>query len=281
MTEKPNSFHLHLVSDATGETINSVARACLVQFEDVEPIEHHWSLIRTGRQMVKVLDGIRGNPGLVLFTLVNEELRVTLQEGCRRLQVSCIPVLDPVIGALASFLGRQSRGLPGRQHELDAEYFGRIDAMSFALAHDDGQSSWDYNDADVILVGVSRTSKTPTCIYLANRGIKAANVPIVPDCPVPPELLAAKHPLVIGLTKDPNQLVQVRRNRLKLLAQDAETDYVDPELVRKEVVQARRLCGQHGWPIIDVSRRSIEETAATILQMLSQHRDGEAPGAAD
>lgn len=281
MAEKTNSFHLHLVSDATGETINSVARACLAQFEGVEPVEHNWSLIRTGRQMAKVLQGIKEHPGLVLFTLVNEELRIALQDGCRRLQVSCIPVLDPVIGALGSFLGRQSRGLPGRQHELDAEYFGRIDAMSFALAHDDGQSSWDYNEADVILVGVSRTSKTPTCIYLANRGIKAANVPIVPDCPVPPELLAAKRPLVVGLTKDPNQLIQVRRHRLRLLSQAEETDYVDPELVRKEVLQARRLCGQQGWPIIDVSRRSIEETAATIMQMLSQHRNGEAPGAGD
>jgi len=282
MAANGNSFHLHLVSDATGETINSVARACLAQFEDdVEPIEHHWSLIRTGRQMAKVLDGIKDTPGLVLFTLVNEELRTALQEGCRKLQVTCIPVLDPVIGALAAFLGRQSRGLPGRQHELDAEYFGRIDAMSFALAHDDGQSSWDYNEADVILVGVSRTSKTPTCIYLANRGIKAANVPIVPDCPVPPELMTAKRPLIVGLTKDPNQLIQVRRHRLRLLAQDEETDYVDPELVKKEVLQARRLCGEHGWPIIDVSRRSIEETAATILQMLSEHRNGDSISAGD
>jgi regulator of PEP synthase PpsR (kinase-PPPase family) len=282
MAANGNSFHLHLVSDATGETINSVARACLAQFEDdVEPIEHHWSLIRTGRQMTKVLDGIRDTPGLVLFTLVNEELRTALQEGCRKLQVTCIPVLDPVIGALAAFLGRQSRGLPGRQHELDAEYFARIDAMSFALAHDDGQSSWDYNDADVILVGVSRTSKTPTCIYLANRGIKAANVPIVPDCPVPPELMTAKRPLIVGLTKDPNQLIQVRRHRLRLLSQDEETDYVDPERVKKEVLQARRLCGEHGWPIIDVSRRSIEETAATILQMLSEHRNGDSISAGD
>lgn len=282
MATNNTSFHLHLVSDATGETINSVARACLAQFEDdVEAIEHHWSLIRTGRQMAKVLDGIKDHPGLVLFTLVNDELRSALQEGCRKLQVTCIPVLDPVIAALAAFLGRQSRGLPGRQHELDAEYFGRIDAMSFALAHDDGQSSWDYNDADVILVGVSRTSKTPTCIYLANRGIKAANVPIVPDCPVPPELMTAKRPLVVGLTKDPNQLIQVRRHRLRLLAQDEETDYVDPELVRREVLQARRLCGEHGWPIIDVSRRSIEETAATILQMLTEHRNGDSVSAAD
>jgi hypothetical protein len=275
------TYHLHLVSDATGETISSVARACLAQFEEVDPVEHNWTLIRTQRQMEKVLDGIRENPGLVLYTLVNEELRAALQEGCRRLQTTCIPVLDPVIGALGAYFGRQSRGQPGRQHELDAEYFGRIDAMNFALAHDDGQSSWDYDEADVILVGVSRTSKTPTCIYLANRGIKAANVPIVPDFPLPAELLAAKKPLIIGLTKDPTQLVQVRRNRLRLLSQEEETDYVDPEMVRREVIQARRICAEHGWPIIDVTRRSIEETAATILQMLSQHRNGETLGDGD
>jgi len=274
MNNGRRTFHLHLVSDATGETINSVARACLVQFEGVEPIEHSWTLIRTPGQMDKVLAGIEANPGLVLFTMVNEQLRTALQEGCRRLQVGCIPVLDPVIGALANYLGLQSRGLPGRQHELDAEYFGRIDAMSFALNHDDGQSSWDYEDADVILVGVSRTSKTPTCIYLANRSVKAANVPIVPGCPLPPELLTARRPLIVGLTKEPMQLIQVRRNRLRMLAQAEETDYVDPEVVKREVAAARRLCAEHGWPVIDVSRRSIEETAATIMQMLSQHRGG-------
>jgi len=269
-------FHLHLVSDATGETINSVARACLVQFEGIEPSEHTWSLIRTPGQMDKVIAGIAAHPGPVLFTMVNEQLRTLLQDGCRRLQVPCIPVLDPVIAALGTYLGMQSRGLPGRQHELDAEYFSRIDAMSFALSHDDGQSSQNYNDADVILVGVSRTSKTPTCIYLANRGIKAANVPIVPGCPVPPELLTARRPMVVGLTKDPAQLVQVRRNRLHLLSQAEDTDYVDPEVVRKEVAQARRLCAENNWTVLDVTRRSIEETAASIIQMLSKHRGGEA-----
>jgi regulator of PEP synthase PpsR (kinase-PPPase family) len=179
-----------------------------------------------------------------------------------------------VIGALGTYLGMQSRGLPGRQHELDAEYFSRIDAMSFALSHDDGQSSQNYGDADVILVGVSRTSKTPTCIYLANRGIKAANVPVVPGCPLPSELLMAKRPLIVGLTKDPIQLVQIRRNRLHMLAHADETDYVDPEVVKREVAAARRLCTEHGWPVIDVSRRSIEETAATIIQMLARHRGG-------
>jgi len=268
-------FHLHLVSDATGETINSLARACLVQFEGVDAVEHAWTLVRTRGQLDKVLAGIAAHPGVVLFTMVNEGMRLALQDGCRHLQVPCIPVLDPVIGALASFLGVEARGQPGRQHALDAEYFGRIDAMSYALAHDDGQSTYDLDGADVVLVGVSRTSKTPTCIYLANRGIKAANVPTVPGCPLPPELLRVKRPLIIGLTKDPTQLVQVRRNRLRVLAQDEETDYVDIESVRREVSEARRLFGTHGWPVIDVSRRSIEETAATIIQMLSRHRGGD------
>ncbi|HEX6094216.1 MAG TPA: pyruvate, water dikinase regulatory protein [Dongiaceae bacterium] len=274
--EPAKIFHLHLVSDATGETINSVARACLAQFDKVEPHEHAWTLIRTSKQLEKVLAGIEAHPGPVLFTMVNEKLRMELVAGCHRLQVPCIPVLDPVIMALASHLGMQAQGLPGRQHELDAEYFGRIDAMNFALSHDDGQSAQDYDLADVILVGVSRTSKTPTCIYLANRGIKAANVPIVPGCPVPPELLTARRPMVVGLTKDPAQLVQVRRNRLHLLSQAEDTDYVDPEVVRKEVAQARRLCAENNWTVLDVTRRSIEETAASIIQMLSKYRGGEA-----
>jgi regulator of PEP synthase PpsR (kinase-PPPase family) len=272
MNDQVRRFHLHLVSDATGETINSVARACLVQFEGVDAIEHVWPLIRTVGQMDRVLADVKDHPGIVLFTLVNPDLRERLREGCRDLQMPCIAVLDPVILALAGFLGLQASGQPGLQHELDAQYFARIDAMTFALVHDDGQSARSYNEADVILIGVSRTSKTPTCIYLANRGIKAANVPIVPGCPVPDELLAARRPLVVGLTKDPGQLIHIRRNRLRLLAQDEQTDYVDPDAVREEVAQARRLCAENRWPVLDVTRRSIEETAATIIQMLGEHR---------
>jgi [pyruvate, water dikinase]-phosphate phosphotransferase / [pyruvate, water dikinase] kinase len=265
-------FHLHLVSDATGDTVHSVARACLVQFEDAEAIEHIWSMVRTKNQIERVITGIEANPGVVLFTLVNDALRAPLQEGCRRLQVPAIPVLDPVIGVLAAHLGRQSRGLPGRQHLLDSEYFARIDAMTFALNHDDGQSSWGLNDADVVLVGVSRTSKTPTCIYLANRGIKAANIPIVPNVALPPELFTAGRPLIVGLTNDPERLIQVRRNRLSMLHQDERTDYTDVEAVRQEVTQARRLFAEKRWPVIDVSRRSIEETAAAILKLLARRQ---------
>lgn len=267
------AYHLHLVSDATGETINSVARACLVQFKGVEPIEHVWSLVRTRTQMEKVVAGVSRHPGAVLFTLVDDELRALLLEGCRDIGVPCIPVLDPVIHALASYFHVGISGKPGLQHTLDSEYFERIEAMNFALSHDDGQMTGQLGEADVILLGVSRTSKTPTCIYLANRGIKAANIPVVPGLPLPEELWSTHGPLVIGLTKDPARLVQVRRQRLHLLSEGhSETDYVDLESVRREVAEARKLFAKHDWPVIDITRRSIEETAATIMSHLSRHR---------
>jgi hypothetical protein len=267
------SYHLHLVSDATGETINSVTRACLVQFRGIEPVEHVWSLVRTRSQMDRVVNGIHQHPGPVLFTLVNDELRAKLVEGTRDLGVPCIPVLDGVIHALAAYFGLPISGKPGLQHVMDTEYFERIEAMNYTLSHDDGQSTARLEDADVILVGVSRTSKTPTCIYLANRGVKAANIPYVPGIPLPEDLFRVSKPLVVGLTKDPQRLVQVRRQRLNMLPeQAAETDYVDLEQVREEVQEARRLFARRGWPVIDVTRRSIEETAATIMTYHSRHR---------
>ncbi len=265
-------FHLHLVSDSTGDTVHSVARACLVQFEETQPIEHVWSMVRTRSQVDRVIAGVEAYPGLVLFTLVNDALRQELQDGCRRLQVPAIPVLDPVIGALAAHLGRQARGLPGQQHLLDSEYFARIDAMTFAIAHDDGQSNWGIDNADVCLVGVSRTSKTPTCLYLANRGIKAANIPFVPGVPLPPELLRATRPLIVGLTNDPERLILLRRNRLTMLDHNEETEYTDIEAVRAEVREARRVFAERHWPVIDVTRRSIEETAAAISKLLTRRQ---------
>ena len=275
-------FHLHLVSDATGETLNSITRACLVQFEDADPIEHSWTLIRTTGQMQKVLQGIQQNRGLVLYTIVDDKLRSLLVSSCRDLGVTVVPVLDPVMTALAGHFGKTARGLSGRQHAMDQEYFNRIEAMDYALSHDDGQSARNLEEADVVLIGVSRSSKTPTCVYLANRGIRAANVPIVPGCPLPPELFHVKRPLVVGLTKDPGQLVQIRKNRLQMIAKDEDSDYVDLAAVREEVVQARRLCVEHGWTVLDVTRRSIEETAATIIQLLQEHRQlhGAAPAIA-
>jgi len=267
------TFHIHLVSDSTGETVDHVSRASLVQFPDIEAVEHVWTLVRSTEQLEKVIRSIEENPGFVLYTFVNQQHSELLEEGCRRLQVPCVSVLDPIIAALGTYLNAKTLARPGGQHVMDAEYFSRIEAMQYALAHDDGQSTWDLEEADIILLGVSRTSKTPTSIYLANRGIKTANIPIVPGCPIPEELFNVSSPLVVGLTKDPKRLVEIRRQRLKLLDQDENTDYVDIEMVSKEISDARRLYAKHEWEVINVSRKSIEETAATVIQLYQEYRE--------
>ena len=260
-------FHMHLVSDATGETCITIARAAAAQFQGVDAVEHLWSLVRTESQLRRVLAHVEAEPGVVMFTLVDPQLRALLHEECRRIDVPCIPLLDTVIAALSGFLGIESRNQPGRQHVMDAAYLKRIEAMNFALGHDDGRSSATLGEADIVLVGVSRTSKTPTCFYLANRGLKAANVPVVPACPLPPELGGLTDALVVGLTCHPEQLIDVRRSRMRMIGDIGETGYVDPLQVEEEVRQARRLFAEAGWPVIDVTRRSIEETAAAILQL--------------
>lgn len=272
MADQSGQFHLHLVSDATGETIQSIARACLVQFDRVETVEHFWNLVRSSHQLDLAIEEIGVHRGMVLYTLVDDILEERLERFCRENAIPCISVLDPVMVAFAQHLGMPSKHRPGRQHSLDAAYFGRIEAMDYALAHDDGNAARDLHNADVVLVGVSRTSKTPTCLYLANRGIRAANVPYVPGAPLPSELTELGDKLVVGLTKDPEQLVQLRRNRIRTLHQGQSTDYVDLERVRDEVVEARRLYARKGWPVIDVTRRAIEETAAEITRLLSRRR---------
>jgi [pyruvate, water dikinase]-phosphate phosphotransferase / [pyruvate, water dikinase] kinase len=269
--------HLHLVSDATGDTIAAVARACTIQFDQVDIVTHAWNLVRNERQMDRVIEAIRAEPGVVMFTIVEEGLRRRLQDFCREAQIPSIPVLDPLINALGAHLGVPSLSKPGRQHVLDAEYFGRMDAMEWTLIHDDGQMYWDLHEADVILVGVSRTSKTPTCFYLANRGVKAANIPFVPGVPLPEELYKLTRPLIVGLNKDPEGLIEIRRTRLKMMTNEEESNYVDPEFVRREITEARREFSKNRWPVISVSRRSIEETAAEIMMLLARKRGEDKP----
>ncbi|MEM7441995.1 MAG: pyruvate, water dikinase regulatory protein [Pseudomonadota bacterium] len=272
MVDNDKEFHLHLVSDATGETIQSIARACLAQFDRVATVEHFWNLVRSDRQLDLVIEEITAHPGMVLYTLVDDKLQERLKRYCQENRIPCVSVLDPIMEAFGEHLGVAGKQRPGRQHSLDAAYFGRIEAMDYALAHDDGNAVRDIHSADVVLVGVSRTSKTPTCLYLANRGIKAANIPYVPGSPLPTEMAELGNQLVVGLTKDPEQLVQLRRNRIRTLHQGQSTDYVNPERVRDEVVEARRFYARKGWPVIDVTRRAIEETAAEITRLLSRRR---------
>lgn len=264
--------HVHLISDATGETVTAVAKACCAQFDQMKPILQTHALVRSPKQVAQVLNEIEASPGLVMFTVVNDEIRQRLEEGCAKLQVPCIPVLDPVIGALGVYLGAESQQRPGLQHEMDQEYFQRIDALNFNMSHDDGQNAHELSESDVILVGVSRTSKTPTCMYLANRGIRAANIPLIKGQLPQVDFSSLTGPLIIGLTANPEHLVQIRRNRLLSYEDLPEGDYVELGQVREEVTEARRLFARHNWPVIDVTRRSIEETAAAILNLYS-HRD--------
>jgi regulator of PEP synthase PpsR (kinase-PPPase family) len=263
-------LHLHLLSDSTGETLEMIAKAALSQFDDSDVIRHFWPMVRSQQHLDRILADIAANPGLVLFTMVNHEIRGLLEDRCRALGLPAVPALDAVLGALEDMLGQQAKARPGRQHALDAAYFARVEAIQFTIAHDDGVAWEDWEEADIVLAGVSRSSKTPTSIYLANRGYRVANIPIVVESPPPQALYGLRRPLVVGLTTAPERLIQVRRNRLLSLNQAPDTAYVDVSRVAGEVQYARRMFADNGWPVIDVTRRSIEETAAAIINLLKE-----------
>ncbi len=268
-------FHLYLISDATGTTLQGLARAVLSQFDDIHPVERFWPMVRSEAQLMRALDDLRDHPGPVLFTIIDKKLRRIIQDTCKELDVPCMPVLDPVLRGMGAYLGLQPRGVPGLQHTLDQAYFERMDAVDFAIAFDDGQDFDGIGEADVILVGVSRTSKTPTCIYLARRGIRAANIPLSMETPFPEHLLQHKKPLFVGLTESPERLVHLRRMRLNAAEDDQryqDNTYLDQDHVEDEIRYARRLFSKHGWPVIDVTRRSVEETAAEIQILFQNHK---------
>ena len=263
-------FHVHLVSDSTGETLNAMLKATASQFAAAKPLEHIYALVRSRAQMEKTLAEIEASPGLVLYTIINPELRRLLEIRCSELQTPAISILDPLLNAFTEYLGLQQSLRPGAQHQLDDAYFKRISALDYTLSHDDGQMMWDLEPADVVLVGVSRTSKTPTCMYLANRGVKAANVPLVPTSDPPPELFGLRKPLVVGLIASAERLAQIRKSRLgEMKATSAAEEYSDLDVIRQEVLRAKRLYAKNRWPVIDVTRKSVEETAAAILTKLS------------
>jgi [pyruvate, water dikinase]-phosphate phosphotransferase / [pyruvate, water dikinase] kinase len=270
----PRSFHLHMISDATGETLVNIAKAVRVQYAQVRAIEHLHPLVRSQRELERVLKDVEAAPGIVLYTIFNRALADHLEAECKRLNIPCVAALKPILQVFESYLGTKSTPTVGGQHVLDADYFRRIEALNFTMVHDDGHLPANLNDADIVLVGISRTSKTPTAIYLANRGYKTANVPLVPGLMVPPELEMPTKAFVVGLVASPERISQVRQNRVIEQAHNHLEEYVDREAIAAEIAQTRQLCARHGWPIIDVTRRSIEETAAAILRL---YHDREAP----
>ena len=265
-----NYFHLHLVSDSTGETLIAVSRAAAAQYQSVSAIEHVYPLVRTEVQLDRILQALENSPGIVLYTLVDQVLAKRLESACAEYGCPCLSVLDQVLTIFQAYLGLTYTHRPGAQHVLNSDYFKRIDALNYTMMHDDGQQGQDLDAADIILVGISRTSKTPTSIYLANRGYKTANVPLVPGIPLPESLETVKKPLVVGLVASPERIVQIRQNRLLTLKAPDDSPYIDKVAVTEEITYSRRLCGRNNWPMIDVTRRSIEETAAAVIDL---HRD--------
>ena len=265
-------FHLHLVSDSTGETLIAASRAAAAQYQGVASIEHVYPLVRTLSQLDRIIGEIENAPGIVLFTLVDPDLSQRLEVSCEASGSPCLSVLGPILTLFKSYLGQSSTPRAGAQHMLNADYFKRIDALNFSMMNDDGQLPENLEHADIVLLGVSRTSKTPTSIYLANRGYKTANVPVVPHVPLPPALQSLRRPLIVGLIASPERIIQIRQNRLLSLNANSQTEYVDRVAVAEEIAGSRRLFAEKGWPTIDVTRRSIEETAAAILDLFREHR---------
>lgn len=273
MNNPQSFFHLHLISDATGETLIAAGRAAAAQYPNARSIEHIYPLIRSERQLLKVLEDIDAEPGIVLYTIIDEQLATLLDKRCAEIGVPSVSVLEPVLSIFQSYLGAPSGRRVGAQHVLDAEYFRRIDALNFSMEHDDGQLPTNIEDADIVLIGISRTSKTPTSIYLANRGLKTANVPIVVGVPIPEALVDAQKPLIVGLIASTDRISQVRKNRILGAVHGYDSrSYVDRAQISEELSYARQLCDRHGWPMIDVTRRSIEETAAAVVALLGKAR---------
>jgi len=264
----PSYFHLHLISDATGETLTTMAKAAAVQYSQVRPIEYVHPLVSTEKQLERVLKEVEQAPGIVLYTIVKKELIEEIERRCRELKVPSLHVLQPIMKVFESYLGAPQTPVVAGQHLVDADYFRRIDALNFAMAHDDGQLPEDLSTADIIILGVSRTSKTPTSIYLAQRGYKTANLPLVPDIELPAALTEPHTAFVVGLVASPERIAEIRRNRVQLLADRNLDDYVDRTRIAAEIAHSKRLCLRHGWPVIDVTRRSVEETAAAIIRLL-------------
>lgn len=270
-------YRIHMISDSTGETIAAALRATVAMFQDVRVTYRRHVMIRSEASLEQALEVVQREPGIVFHSVVETRLRTHLEARCAEIGVQAVPFLDPMLNILSSFFGQTAQLRPGAQHAVDESYYRRVAALDFALASDDGTLSSRLVEADVVLIGVSRTSKTPTCVYLAGRGVKAANVPLIPGKPMPEQIagLDRERTLIVGLTAKPTRLAQIRQNRLSALQHDGDADYADLESVRREVIEARRIMEALDCPVIDVTRRSIEETAAEIYRLLeARHARG-------
>ena len=265
--------HIYLISDSTGETVSTIARSIYARFENINFLENKWALIRTKKQIDNIISVIEDKKGIVLYTMINLELENYLQKKCGLIKVSSHNVLDNTLTKIKNFyeIKPDVSQIPGRQHSLSEDYFDRIESLQYAIANDDGQGNKDLNEADIIFFGVSRTSKTPTSIYLANKGYKVANIPFVLEQDIDYTNINRKT-LVIGLFASPERLQQIRTSRLQSLKEKKSTNYINIDMLKREVTEAKKICTRNKWSTIDVTKKSIEEIAATALEYLKIFR---------
>jgi len=262
-------YQVYQVSDSTGETLDRIFLALKAQFSNFEYKTIHFSFTRTKNQMDKIISKCKEEKNvIILYTIVDQALAKYLADKCKNNNIPCFEVLGNLISDFSKLLKQEASRKPSGQHVLDEEYYKRIEAVQFTMSHDDGKIISDLDKSDILLVGISRTSKTPTSIYLANRGYRTANVPIIPNKNLPQQLIeSSKKTCTIGLVCDPSRLVDVRRNRIESLQEDRPGNYIDEKNIMNELENSKKLFKKYNWPTIDVTRKSVEETAASIIKI--------------
>ena len=264
-----NTYEIYLISDSTGETLDRIFLALKAQFDKIEYKIHQYSFTRTENQILKIIDVCKKKKkSIILYTIVDTKLAKFLSLISEKEKIPCFGLLEDLILSFAKIFNQKASHIPSGQHALDEEYYKRIEAIQFTIDHDDGNLIKDIRKSDIILLGVSRTSKTPTSIYLANRGYKTSNIPLINQDSLPTVL--KKNPkltCIVGLTTEPERLVDIRRNRINTLKEKKATTYIDYEKISKEVIEAKKLFKKYNWPIVDVTRKSVEETAASVIKI--------------
>ena len=270
-----NTYQVYLVSDSTGETLDRIFLALKAQFKNFKHQTHHFSFTRTENQVLKILQMCKKNQNsIILYTVVDNKLSKFLSDQSNKEKIPCFGVLGDLIISFSKLLNQEASYIPSGQHILNDEYYNRIEAIQFTMNHDDGNSVSDIQKSDIILLGVSRTSKTPTSIYLANKGYKVSNIPLVNENSIPDSLKKNEQKnCVIGLVAEPDRLVEIRKNRLNTLREDQNINYVNIEKIRKEVNQSKKTFQKYRWPTIDVTRKSVEETAASVIKIFEINKN--------
>ena len=271
-----NTYQIYLISDSTGETIDRIFLALKAQFKNFKHKDHQYSFTRTENQILKILDQVQKNfNSIILYTIVDIKLAKFLETETKKKNIPCFGALGDLILNFSKLLHQRATHIPSGQHILNEEYYERIEAIQFTMNHDDGKSISDINKSDIILLGVSRTSKTPTSIYLANKGFKTSNVPLVNKNSVPEFLKKnSKSICVVGLTTEPNRLIDIRKNRMTSIKEQQGTDYTSIEKITNEIKNAIKTFKKYQWPIIDVTRKSVEETVASVIKIYEIKKNG-------